>query len=127
MICSNLPQVVVDPSDYSTLLDALKSGKDDLDFRKRLAWKAYQHTATYDSTVAEWMWSQIGALLPYTTDTTAIFFVPSLCRRTWGRQAWPAQSNAALASTCPQEHFARACIAIDALLSDMAVMLWSPS
>lgn len=56
-------QVVVDPADYSTLLDALKSGKDDLDFRKRLAWKAYQHTATYDSTVAEWMWSQIGT--PY--------------------------------------------------------------
>ena len=51
----------MDPADYSTLLDALKSGKDDLDFRKRLAWKAYQHTATYDSTVAEWMWSQIGA------------------------------------------------------------------
>lgn len=55
-------QVVVDPSDYGTLLEALKSGKDDLDFRKRLAWKAYQHTATYDSTVAEWMWSQIGKL-----------------------------------------------------------------
>ena len=54
---------MVDPSDYSTLLDALKGGKDDLDFRKRLAWKAYQHTATYDSTVAEWMWSQIGAAL----------------------------------------------------------------
>ena len=51
----------MDPSDYVTLLDALKSGKDGLDFRKRLAWKAYQHTATYDSTVAEWMWSQIGA------------------------------------------------------------------
>ena len=51
----------MDPSDYGTLLDALKSGKDELDTRKRLAWKAYQHTATYDSTVAEWMWSQIGA------------------------------------------------------------------
>ena len=70
----------MDPSDYSTLLDALKSGKDDLDFRKRLAWKAYQHTATYDSTVAEWMWSQIGALSTYTTDTTVIF-MPYLCRR----------------------------------------------
>ena len=51
----------MDPSDYGTLLDALKSGEDGLDFRKQLAWKAYQHTATYDSTVAEWMWSQIGA------------------------------------------------------------------
>jgi phosphoribosylaminoimidazolecarboxamide formyltransferase/IMP cyclohydrolase len=59
----SLPQVVVDPTDYSMLLDALNSGKNDQDFRKRLAWKAYQHTATYDSTVAEWMWSQIGMLL----------------------------------------------------------------
>ena len=56
-----MAQVVVDPSDYGTLLDAQKSGKDELDLRKQLAWKAYQHTATYDSTVAEWMWSQIGA------------------------------------------------------------------
>ncbi|CAK0736296.1 hypothetical protein CVIRNUC_000723 [Coccomyxa viridis] len=56
--------VVVDPSDYGTLLDALKSGKDELDFRSRLAWKAYQHTATYDSTVAEWLWSQIGGGAP---------------------------------------------------------------
>lgn len=52
--------VVVDPSDYEALLDGLRSGGGSLDFRKRLAWKAYQHTATYDSTVAEWLWGQIG-------------------------------------------------------------------
>lgn len=54
--------VVVDPSDYQELLEGLKSGGgNSLEARKKLAWKAYQHTATYDSTVAEWFWSQIGA------------------------------------------------------------------
>jgi phosphoribosylaminoimidazolecarboxamide formyltransferase/IMP cyclohydrolase len=55
--------VVVDPSDYDELLQQLgNSASDDagLEFRKRSAWKAFQHCATYDSTVAEWFWSQIG-------------------------------------------------------------------
>ncbi|GBF96566.1 hypothetical protein Rsub_09149 [Raphidocelis subcapitata] len=56
--------VVVDPSDYEQLLEALKPGAspaEGLAFRKRLAWKAYQHTASYDSQVAEWLWGQVGA------------------------------------------------------------------
>ena len=56
--------VVVDPSDYQQLADALAGGQaasDAAAFRRRLAWKAFQHTATYDSTVAEWLWSQVGA------------------------------------------------------------------
>ena len=55
--------VVVDPVDYPTLLDQLKgaaSGDEALQFRKRMAWKAFQHTASYDATVAEWMWGQVG-------------------------------------------------------------------
>lgn len=54
--------VVVDPSDYSIMLNQLKSGNDnDLpSFRRRLAWKAFQHTATYDAMVSEWMWTQVG-------------------------------------------------------------------
>jgi hypothetical protein len=43
--------VVVDPADYDELLETLKSGSDGLAFRKRLAWKAYQHTASYDAQV----------------------------------------------------------------------------
>jgi len=42
---------VVDPSDYATLLEQLKGGApaaDQLSFRKRCAWKAFQHCATYD-------------------------------------------------------------------------------
>lgn len=54
--------VVVDPADYEQLLSSLQSGAGpDAQMRARLAWKAFQHTATYDATVAEWLWSQIGA------------------------------------------------------------------
>ena len=55
--------VVVDPEDYGQLVEALSGGQSAeaaAAFRKRLAWKAFQHTATYDSTVAEWLWSQVG-------------------------------------------------------------------
>jgi phosphoribosylaminoimidazolecarboxamide formyltransferase/IMP cyclohydrolase len=54
--------VVVDPADYSELLAALQSGDAaaGLALRRKLAWKAYQHTASYDSQVAEWLWAQVG-------------------------------------------------------------------
>ena len=64
--------VVVDPADYSLLLSVLGAaagGKQPADaageaaaaaFRKRLAWKAFQHVATYDATVAEWLWAAGG-------------------------------------------------------------------
>lgn len=58
--------VVVDPSDYDDLLQHLAgdvSSKEAVQYRKHLAWKAFQHCATYDSTVAEWLWSQIGEAL----------------------------------------------------------------
>lgn len=55
--------VVVDPQDYPTLLEKLKPGvsaADLLAFRKELAWKAFQHCASYDAQVAEWLWKQVG-------------------------------------------------------------------
>jgi phosphoribosylaminoimidazolecarboxamide formyltransferase / IMP cyclohydrolase len=55
--------VVVDPSDYQALLEQLQNGVSEAEaaaYRKRLAWKAFQHTASYDATVAEWMWGQVG-------------------------------------------------------------------
>lgn len=71
--------VVVDPSDYQELLEGLKSsGGTSLEARKKLAWKAYQHTATYDSTVAEWFWSQIGAL-PYRMHASQLTLTCSSC------------------------------------------------
>jgi len=57
--------VVVDPADYEKLLAQLADGAaaaaDAAAFRRELAWKAFQHTASYDATVAEWMWTQVGS------------------------------------------------------------------
>ncbi|GER35619.1 bifunctional purine biosynthesis protein purH, partial [Striga asiatica] len=50
--------VVVDSNDYPALLEYLQGGQKDQHFRRRLAWKAFQHVASYDSAVAEWLWKQ---------------------------------------------------------------------
>lgn len=50
--------VVVDTEDYPALLDFLKGNQDDQKFRLKLAWKAFQHVASYDSAVSEWLWKQ---------------------------------------------------------------------
>jgi phosphoribosylaminoimidazolecarboxamide formyltransferase/IMP cyclohydrolase len=51
---------VVDPADYTTILSELKdnNGAVSLDMRFRLAQKAFQHTATYDRTIAEFLMSK---------------------------------------------------------------------
>ncbi len=46
--------VVVDPSSYSEVLDALKAGGFTFEQRRALASKAFQHTAAYDVAVASW-------------------------------------------------------------------------
>ncbi|KAL3149116.1 hypothetical protein ABBQ32_001955 [Trebouxia sp. C0010 RCD-2024] len=59
--------VVVDPHDYDKLLEHLAgdvNSQEAVQYRKHLAWKAFQHCATYDSAVAEWLWSQIGESQP---------------------------------------------------------------
>ncbi|PIA34464.1 hypothetical protein AQUCO_03700019v1 [Aquilegia coerulea] len=50
--------VVVDPEDYSALLEYLKGDQVDHMFRRKLAWKAFEHVASYDSAVSEWLWKQ---------------------------------------------------------------------
>ncbi|KAL6753076.1 AICARFT/IMPCHase bienzyme-domain-containing protein [Haematococcus lacustris] len=53
--------VVVDPADYPELLVKLAAGQAGPEaeaFRKRLAWKAFQHCSSYDAQVSEWLWSQ---------------------------------------------------------------------
>ncbi|KAK8971705.1 hypothetical protein V6N11_081407 [Hibiscus sabdariffa] len=50
--------VVVDSQDYPALLEFLKGGQDDQQFRRKLAWKAFEHVASYDSAVSEWLWKQ---------------------------------------------------------------------
>lgn len=50
--------VVVDHEDYPAVLEFLRREQDDQEFRRKLAWKAFQHVATYDSAVSEWLWKQ---------------------------------------------------------------------
>jgi phosphoribosylaminoimidazolecarboxamide formyltransferase/IMP cyclohydrolase len=47
--------IVTDPEDYETVIDFLNSGKDDIEFRRNLMIKAYEHTAAYDSMIANYM------------------------------------------------------------------------
>ena len=55
--------VVTDPADYPALLEHLGAGGAGgaEAFRRRMAWKAFQHCSTYDSAVAEWLWEEGGA------------------------------------------------------------------
>ncbi|GMY26548.1 bifunctional purine biosynthesis protein purh [Fagus crenata] len=68
--------VVVDPNDYPLLVEFLKGGGDDQHFRRRLAWKAFQHVASYDSAVAEWLWKQTSGISKSSADYDK--FPPSL-------------------------------------------------
>lgn len=47
--------IVTDPADYPRVLQAIKEGKDDFGFRRDLMIKAYEHTAAYDSMIANYM------------------------------------------------------------------------
>ena len=50
--------VVVDPADYDAVLGHLRDGGVSDETRRHLAWKAFAHTASYDSAVSEWLWGQ---------------------------------------------------------------------
>ncbi|KAJ8758681.1 hypothetical protein K2173_000402 [Erythroxylum novogranatense] len=50
--------VIVDSQDYPALLEFLRGSQDDQQFRRKLAWKAFEHVASYDSAVSEWLWKQ---------------------------------------------------------------------
>ncbi|MBI4273377.1 MAG: bifunctional phosphoribosylaminoimidazolecarboxamide formyltransferase/IMP cyclohydrolase, partial [Rhizobiales bacterium] len=54
--------VVVEPEDYEALLSELKAhgGSTTLEFRKRLAAKAYARTAAYDAAIANWFAAALG-------------------------------------------------------------------
>ncbi len=46
---------VVDPGDYDAILQKLRQGNIDLEYRKRLAQKAFQHVALYDTAIAQYL------------------------------------------------------------------------
>ena len=47
--------IVTDVNDYDIVLNALQNKEDDLDFRRGLMIKAFEHTAAYDSMIANYM------------------------------------------------------------------------
>ncbi len=53
----NFPSVivVVDPADYPLVLERLRQGDIELAERKRLAQKAFQHVAIYDTTISQYL------------------------------------------------------------------------
>ena len=53
----NFPSVivVVDPADYQPVVEKLKQGDLPMDERKRLAQKAFQHVAAYDTAIAQYL------------------------------------------------------------------------
>ncbi|HET6467405.1 MAG TPA: bifunctional phosphoribosylaminoimidazolecarboxamide formyltransferase/IMP cyclohydrolase, partial [Geminicoccaceae bacterium] len=56
--------VAVDPTDYAALAAAVGRGGTDLGLRRRLAAKAFAHTAGYDAAIAAWLARETGDLLP---------------------------------------------------------------
>lgn len=56
--------VVVDPDDYTRVLEALQNGGDALEMRRDLAEKVYAHTAAYDGAIAGWFAAQRGDRFP---------------------------------------------------------------
>jgi phosphoribosylaminoimidazolecarboxamide formyltransferase / IMP cyclohydrolase len=62
--------VVCDPTDYENVLDKLRDNSPS--FRKKLAVKAFQHTAYYDGMIAQWMQERFADELPEFPNETAI-------------------------------------------------------
>jgi phosphoribosylaminoimidazolecarboxamide formyltransferase/IMP cyclohydrolase len=52
--------VVVSPDDYETVLDNLKNNELSLERRRRLAAKAYAHTASYDTAITKYLSRSLG-------------------------------------------------------------------
>ena len=72
--------VVVDPSAYGEIIEALGGGGFTLQARQRLAGKAFEHTAAYDVAVASWM----GSVLAPSDEGTGF---PAWVGASWERTA----------------------------------------
>jgi phosphoribosylaminoimidazolecarboxamide formyltransferase / IMP cyclohydrolase len=56
--------VIVDAEDYAPLIEALKAGGTSIDFRRKLAAKAYARTAAYDAAISNWFAAQLNDAAP---------------------------------------------------------------
>ena len=52
--------VIVEPDDYDVVLEQLKNNSLSLDARRRLAAKAYAHTASYDAAITQYLSKSLG-------------------------------------------------------------------
>ena len=52
--------VIVEPDDYDAVLDDLKNDKLSIESRRRLAAKAYAHTASYDTAITKYLTASLG-------------------------------------------------------------------
>jgi phosphoribosylaminoimidazolecarboxamide formyltransferase/IMP cyclohydrolase len=52
--------VVVDPGDYDQVLETLRNNQMSADYRRRLAAKAYAHTAAYDTAITKYLSRSLG-------------------------------------------------------------------
>lgn len=58
--------IVTDPSDYNSVLEAIKEDKTDFDFRLNLAYKAFSTTGAYDAMISRYFADQVGDQFPDT-------------------------------------------------------------
>jgi phosphoribosylaminoimidazolecarboxamide formyltransferase/IMP cyclohydrolase len=57
--------VIVDPTDYETVIAELKAGNEiTLETRRKLAAKVFRHTASYDAVIAEYLTKEVGEESP---------------------------------------------------------------
>ena len=56
--------VIVDPADYDKALGEMESGKVSIETRTYLMYKVYQHTAVYDSMIANYLRGKLGIEYP---------------------------------------------------------------
>lgn len=63
--------VITDPKDYNALIEEIRAGGPSLDFRRRMAGKAFTATASYDSAISNWFNNQQDQLFPSTLTLSA--------------------------------------------------------
>ena len=56
--------IVTNPKDYSSVLEAIKNGTDDYDFRLNLAYKAFSTTGAYDAMISRYFAGVVGDDFP---------------------------------------------------------------
>jgi phosphoribosylaminoimidazolecarboxamide formyltransferase/IMP cyclohydrolase len=56
--------VVIDPEDYSKVIDDIKSGVKDTDLKLYLMYKVYSHTAVYDTLIADYLRKKLNIEYP---------------------------------------------------------------